>query len=99
MAMHYRSLAVPVIAGVGATIDFLAGQVKRAPMWMRRSGLEWIFRLLQEPRRLLSRYARDLWVFGWCILRQWRIIRPGLNSAGSARSASAADPSPGTIAA
>lgn len=71
VAMHYRSLGVPVTAGVGATIDFLAGQVKRAPVWMQRSGTEWMFRLAQEPRRLLRRYATDLWVFGSSIFPQW----------------------------
>ena len=71
IAMHYRSLGVPVAAGVGATIDFLAGQVKRAPAWMQRCGVEWIFRLAQEPRRLFGRYTRDLWVFGKSILAQW----------------------------
>src|SRR5205823_2267441 len=60
-----------VSIGVGATIDFLAGQVKRAPIWMQRSGTEWIFRLLQEPRRLLRRYVKDLWGFAWCFLAQW----------------------------
>src|SRR5207237_3326363 len=71
IAMHYRSLGVPVTAGVGATIDFLAGQVRRAPRWMQRSGTEWIFRLLQEPRRLARRYLKDLRVFCWSIFRQW----------------------------
>ncbi len=71
MAMHYRSLGVPVIVGVGATIDFLAGRVRRAPVWMQRSGTEWIFRLAQEPRRLFRRYFTDLWVFGWKIIAQW----------------------------
>jgi N-acetylglucosaminyldiphosphoundecaprenol N-acetyl-beta-D-mannosaminyltransferase len=71
VAMHYRSLGVPVTAGVGATIDFLAGQVKRAPVWMQRSGTEWIFRLGQEPRRLFRRYFTDLWIFGSSILPQW----------------------------
>lgn len=75
VAMHYRSLAVPVTAGVGATIDFLAGQVKRAPHWMQRSGTEWIFRLAQEPRRLFRRYLTDLWVFGTSILPQWWQLR------------------------
>jgi N-acetylglucosaminyldiphosphoundecaprenol N-acetyl-beta-D-mannosaminyltransferase len=70
IAMHYRALGVPVAIGVGATIDFLAGRVRRAPQWMRRCGTEWVFRLLQEPRRLLRRYARDLWFFGWNILEQ-----------------------------
>ncbi len=71
IAMHYRSLGVPVSAGVGATIDFLAGQVRRAPTWMRRRGLEWVFRLIQEPRRLFRRYMKDLWVFSWSIAAQW----------------------------
>lgn len=74
IAMHYRSLGVPVCAGVGATIDFLAGTVKRAPVWMHHLGIEWIYRLLQEPRRLFKRYARDLWVFGWKIILQlWHL--------------------------
>src|SRR5579862_673622 len=74
IAMHYRSLGVPVCAGVGATIDFLAGTVKRAPVWMHRVGVEWIYRLLQEPRRLFKRYARGLWVFGWKIFVQlWHL--------------------------
>lgn len=71
IAMHYRSLGVPVCVGVGATIDFLAGQVRRAPKWMQRTGTEWIFRLLQEPRRLFTRYAKGLWVFGRGIIAQW----------------------------
>jgi N-acetylglucosaminyldiphosphoundecaprenol N-acetyl-beta-D-mannosaminyltransferase len=71
IAMHYRSLGVPVSIGVGGTIDFLAGHLKRAPVWMQRTGLEWTFRLLQEPRRLFKRYAKDLGVFGWKILVQW----------------------------
>src|SRR5690349_2084863 len=60
IAMPYRSLNVPVSVGVGATIDFLAGSVKRAPAWMQRIGAEWIYRLAQEPRRLFKRYAKDL---------------------------------------
>jgi N-acetylglucosaminyldiphosphoundecaprenol N-acetyl-beta-D-mannosaminyltransferase len=71
MAMQYRALGVPVMIGVGATIDFLAGRVKRAPHWMRRSGTEWIFRFIQEPRRLFRRYLADLWHFPRAILAQW----------------------------
>jgi N-acetylglucosaminyldiphosphoundecaprenol N-acetyl-beta-D-mannosaminyltransferase len=74
IAMHYRSLGVPVSAGVGATIDFLAGMVKRAPLWMQRIGAEWIYRLAQEPRRLFKRYFKDFWIFGWKILAQlWQL--------------------------
>lgn len=74
IAMHYRSLGVPVCAGVGATIDFLAGTVKRAPVWIQRIGGEWVYRLAQEPRRLFKRYFKDLCVFGWKILGQlWQL--------------------------
>ena len=75
IAMHYVSLGVPVSAGVGGTIDFLAGQMKRAPVWMQRTGTEWIFRMLQEPRRLFRRYVKDLWVFSRSILAQWWQLR------------------------
>ncbi|MCP5520290.1 MAG: WecB/TagA/CpsF family glycosyltransferase [Verrucomicrobiales bacterium] len=73
--MHYRDAGVPVGIGVGATIDFLAGTVRRAPVWMQRSGLEWVFRLAQEPKRLFRRYFTDLWVFGRALLRQLREMR------------------------
>jgi N-acetylglucosaminyldiphosphoundecaprenol N-acetyl-beta-D-mannosaminyltransferase len=71
IALNYEKLGVPVSVGVGATIDFLAGAVSRAPRWMQRSGLEWLFRLLQEPRRLFKRYVKDFWVFGRALLWQW----------------------------
>lgn len=72
--MHYRSLGVPVSIGVGGTIDFLAGKLARAPRWMQKSGTEWIFRLAQEPKRLLGRYTRDLWHFSGAIAAQcWQL--------------------------
>lgn len=77
IAMHYRTLGVPITAGVGATIDFLAGHVRRAPVWMRKSGTEWLFRLLQEPRRLAGRYGRDLMVFGTAMTLDLIQFRPG----------------------
>ncbi|MDX1952417.1 MAG: WecB/TagA/CpsF family glycosyltransferase [Verrucomicrobiota bacterium] len=75
IAMHYQSLGVPVSVGVGATIDFLAGHVRRAPRWMQKSGTEWIFRLLQEPGRLLKRYSTDLRYFSVAIVKQWWKLR------------------------
>ena len=51
-------LSAPVLIGVGAAFDFHAGLVPQAPSWMQRGGLEWAFRLAQEPRRLWRRYAR-----------------------------------------
>lgn len=53
---HRDVLAVPLVMGVGGAVDIIAGSVARAPTWMQRAGLEWAFRLLQEPRRLLRRY-------------------------------------------
>lgn len=75
IAMHYRDLGVPVSVGVGATIDFLAGKVVRAPRWMRATGLEWVFRLAQEPRRLAKRYFNGLWYFTVAIALQWWRMR------------------------
>ena len=54
---HRNLLGVPIQIGVGAAFDFLSGTVKRAPPWMQRSGLEWLFRLSQDPRRLWKRYV------------------------------------------
>ncbi len=49
-------LKVPVIHGVGGSFDVVAGKTKRAPLWMQKYGLEWFFRILQEPRRMWKRY-------------------------------------------
>ena len=75
IAHHAAALGVPVMIGVGGTVDFLAGRLKRAPLWMQRAGLEWLFRLAQEPRRLARRYAGDLWEFGWAMTGQWWRLR------------------------
>ncbi len=56
MARHRELLTVPVMVGVGAAFDFVAGVKKQAPRWMQQSGFEWLFRLLCEPRRLWRRY-------------------------------------------
>jgi N-acetylglucosaminyldiphosphoundecaprenol N-acetyl-beta-D-mannosaminyltransferase len=53
---HRAGLRVPVVIGVGAAFDFNTGRVRQAPRWMRERGLEWLFRLIQEPRRLWRRY-------------------------------------------
>jgi N-acetylglucosaminyldiphosphoundecaprenol N-acetyl-beta-D-mannosaminyltransferase len=82
--MHYRRAGVPFCVGVGATIDFLAGTFKRAPVWMQKTGTEWIFRMLQEPRRLVKRYGKDLWVFSRVILKQWWHLRTRRKSTATA---------------
>ncbi len=56
MAEHRERLKAPVLIGVGAAFDFISGLKSQAPRWMQRGGLEWLFRLLTEPRRLWKRY-------------------------------------------
>ncbi len=59
MAQYLERLPVPIMIGVGAAFDFHAGLTRQAPLWMQRSGLEWLYRLFQEPRRLWRRYLRN----------------------------------------
>jgi len=78
MAAMRDRLRAPVLVGVGAAFDFHAGLVPQAPRWMQSMGLEWAYRLLQEPGRLWRRYLRynPRFVFGF--LRQWLAHRrPG----------------------
>jgi N-acetylglucosaminyldiphosphoundecaprenol N-acetyl-beta-D-mannosaminyltransferase len=74
--MHaHRNLNVPVMIGVGAAFDFHTGRAVQAPVWMRENGLEWLFRLLSEPRRLWRRYIILGGKFGWNVALQllgWR---------------------------
>jgi len=58
MAKHRDELNASLLIGVGAAFDFLAGAKTQAPCWLQRIGLEWLFRLLSEPRRLWRRYAQ-----------------------------------------
>jgi N-acetylglucosaminyldiphosphoundecaprenol N-acetyl-beta-D-mannosaminyltransferase len=69
---HADRLQAKVALCIGATIDFLAGEKRRAPQWMRRAGLEWLHRLSTEPRRLAKRYLRDAWIFPQLVWRDWR---------------------------
>lgn len=78
IARHREQLGVSVAIGVGCTLDIIAGRVRRAPAWMQHVGLEWLYRLLQEPRRLFHRYAVDtLWLarFAWSAARSRRGAR------------------------
>ena len=59
MASHWEQLEATLFFGVGAAFDFHAGRVRQAPRWMQRSGLEWLFRLVCEPRRLWKRYFKN----------------------------------------
>ena len=69
MGRNKEKLDVGAMIGIGGTFNFIAGRVKRAPKWMQKSGLEWIYRIIQEPGRLWRRYAYGLVKFGWLSLR------------------------------
>jgi N-acetylglucosaminyldiphosphoundecaprenol N-acetyl-beta-D-mannosaminyltransferase len=69
---HGPTLGAPFVMGVGGAIDVVAGVTRRAPVLWQRLGLEWLFRLLQEPRRMFRRYAvsnaRFAYLMGWALL-------------------------------
>ncbi len=65
MHEHRDRLRIPVMLGVGAAFDFATGRTKQAPPWMREHGLEWLFRLMEEPRRLWRRYLIYGSKFAW----------------------------------
>jgi N-acetylglucosaminyldiphosphoundecaprenol N-acetyl-beta-D-mannosaminyltransferase len=68
---RYREhIGAPAALCVGATIDFLAGEKARAPLWMRRARIEWIHRMLSEPRRLAGRYVRCAWIFPQLVIAE-----------------------------
>ena len=68
---HHHQIHAKVALCVGATIDFLAGEKHRAPVWIQRVGLEWAHRMCSEPKRLVKRYARDAWIFPQLVMQQW----------------------------
>jgi N-acetylglucosaminyldiphosphoundecaprenol N-acetyl-beta-D-mannosaminyltransferase len=67
VADHLDELDVPLSMGVGGAIDVVAGVTRRAPRWMQRTGLEWLYRLIQEPRRLGRRYVITSMKFGFLL--------------------------------
>ena len=67
---HRNAIEAKVAICAGATIDFLAGHKSRAPKWIQRCRMEWCFRMLSEPRRLVKRYARDAFVFPRIVLNE-----------------------------
>ena len=69
LARRRKALDVPFVMGVGGAFDVLAGKRKRAPRLLQRLGLEWAYRLVQDPRHLLGRYAVGNTVFSWLVAR------------------------------
>lgn len=77
-------LGVNFVMGVGGTFDVVAGKVKRAPLWMQKYGLEWLYRVIQEPGRMWKRYLTTNMQFAWLlILEKYKQIRSRSNNASS----------------
>lgn len=74
---HIRLLRVPLAVGVGGSFEILSGKLKRAPGWMQSSGLEWVYRLSQEPARLWQRYLIGNSQFLWHIVKAKLTSVPG----------------------
>lgn len=69
---HYsKQLEIPISLGLGASLDFEAGSIKRAPRWMADHGLEWLFRITQDPKRLAKRYLNDIVSIVPLVVKYW----------------------------
>lgn len=68
-----KKLQVPISLCLGASLDFAAGCVKRAPRWMSNFGLEWLYRLNQEPLRMFKRYVLEDWKFAKMFVKYWNV--------------------------
>ncbi|HXW72834.1 MAG TPA: WecB/TagA/CpsF family glycosyltransferase [Methylocella sp.] len=71
LAAYKPVLDIPFIMGVGGGIDILAGLTKRAPNWMQAAGLEWLYRIIQEPRRMWKRYLTTNVAFAVILVREF----------------------------
>lgn len=75
MAHYIDRLDVPLLVGVGAAFDYHTGRIRDCPRWVKRSGLQWLHRLLQDPKRLWKRYLRNNPAFVWNIALQTLKLR------------------------
>nr|WP_295131018.1 WecB/TagA/CpsF family glycosyltransferase [uncultured Roseateles sp.] len=72
LGAYQATMKIPFAMGVGGTFDVAAGKVKRAPVWMQKTGLEWFYRFLQEPRRMFRRYFIEDMAFFGLLIKEWR---------------------------
>lgn len=70
LGRYQERMKIPFAMGVGGTFDVAVGKVKRAPVWMQKSGLEWFYRFLQEPRRMFRRYFIEDMAFIWLFVKE-----------------------------
>jgi N-acetylglucosaminyldiphosphoundecaprenol N-acetyl-beta-D-mannosaminyltransferase len=69
---NYQRLGIPVSIQLGASFDFIAGTAKRAPEVWQRLGLEWFYRMMSDPRRLIPRYASNAWFLFHALIQDWK---------------------------
>ena len=69
---HYKRLGVPVSIQLGASFDFIAGTAKRAPVFFQKTGLEWAYRMMSDPKRLIPRYAKNAMFLCGALLQDWK---------------------------
>lgn len=77
ISKYYESLRVPLSIGIGASLDFVSGTQVRAPLWMQKVGMEWLWRMTGNPKRLLKRYAKDFYYLIQMTWLQWRLTHDG----------------------
>jgi N-acetylglucosaminyldiphosphoundecaprenol N-acetyl-beta-D-mannosaminyltransferase len=70
LAVHSDSLGIPFVMGVGGSFDVVAGKTRRAPQALQTCGLEWLYRVYQEPRRMWWRYTKTNAVFALLLLKE-----------------------------
>jgi N-acetylglucosaminyldiphosphoundecaprenol N-acetyl-beta-D-mannosaminyltransferase len=70
LGRYQAEMKIPFAMGVGGTFDVAIGRVKRAPAWMQKTGLEWFYRFLQEPRRMFRRYFIEDMAFIWLFIKE-----------------------------
>jgi N-acetylglucosaminyldiphosphoundecaprenol N-acetyl-beta-D-mannosaminyltransferase len=75
MSSHLALLDVPVMIGIGAAFDLISGGVRQCPRWIQQTGFEWLYRLIQEPRRLWKRYFKNNPLFVWRLFLQLSGLR------------------------
>lgn len=101
---EHRNRVNGLMLGVGAAFDFIAGTVKRAPMWMQKFCMEWVFRIMQDPKRLIPRYLNTNFAFLYYVhkengeLRKNRSAKTAVGGSGAKRHKSSADGKPLRIA-
>jgi N-acetylglucosaminyldiphosphoundecaprenol N-acetyl-beta-D-mannosaminyltransferase len=75
IARYYKEAGIPLSIGIGASLDFITGTQTRAPLWVQKIGMEWMWRLLTNPKRLLKRYLKDFYYLIVLANRQRRLTQ------------------------